>query len=233
MMQIPAFKQQELVYVLFQIYMPLMCLENVFTHYDLHGSNVLVYEPIPNQFIQYHYHMPDGTVISFKSKYIAKIIDYGRCFFDDDSNPGVDGSSSTIHNALCGIRQCNPACGTNKGYTFAQPLSANPSDDYHISSIVRNRSHDLILLNHLKQYTTPINAVIRRTVYDERFGTPERPNDYPNSIQTVTDACMALKEVIERRYVKSRNNSYFVGRTKIGDLHVYSNQTPMQYIPTP
>ena len=233
MMQIPAFKQQEMLYVLFQIYMPLMCLENVFTHYDLHGSNVLIYEPIQHQFIQYHYHMPDGTVVSFKSKYIAKIIDYGRCFYNDVTNPDIDGTSETVHSSLCRQRACRPACGTNQGYMFTQPLSANPSDDFHISSVVRNRSHDLILLNHLKRHTTPIDAVIGLTVYDERFGTPERANDYPNSIQTVTDACMALKEVIERHYVKSRNDTYHAGRTKIGDLHVYSNQTPMEYIPTP
>lgn len=233
MMQIPAFKQQEMVYVLFQIYMPLMCLENVFTHYDLHGSNVLIYEPIQHQFIQYHYHMPDGSVVSFKSQYIAKIIDYGRCFYNDVSNPDIDGTSETVHSSLCRQQECRPACGTNKGYMFTQPLSANPSDDFHISSVVRNRSHDLILLNHLKRHITPIDAVIALTVYDERYGTPERPNDYPNSIQTVTDACMAFKEVIERPYIKSRNDAYHAGRTKIGDLHVHCNQTPMVYIPTP
>ena len=231
MMQIPEFKQQEMVYVLFQIYMPLMCLENAFTHYDLHGSNVLIYEPIQHQFIQYHYHMPDGTVVSFKSKYIAKIIDYGRCFYNDVSNPDIDGTSETVHAALCRQRACRPDCGTNKGYMFTQPLSVNPSDDFHISSVVRNRSHDLILLNHLKQHTTPIDAVIGQTVYDEQFGTPERANDYPNSIQTVTDACMAFKEVIQRLNFKSRNDAYFLGRTKIGDLHVYSNQTPMDFLP--
>jgi hypothetical protein len=74
--------------------------------------------------------------------------------------------------------------------------------------------------------------VIALTVYDDQYGTPERPNDYPNSIQTVTDACMAFKSVIERHYIKSRNDAYFMGRTKIGDLHVY-NQRPMEYIPTP
>jgi len=84
------------------------------------------------------------------------------------------------------------------------------SDDFYISS-VRNRSHDLILLNHLKRHITPIDAVIGQTVYDEQFGTPERSNDYPNSIQTVTDACMAFKEVIEQPYIKSRNDTNHAG----------------------
>ena len=232
MMRNPEFVHQEMVYVLFQIYMPLMCLENVFTHYDLHDSNVLIYEPIPQHFIQYHYHMPDGTVVSFKSSYIAKIIDYGRCFYNDVSNPDIDGTSQTVHSSLCRQRECRPTCGIEKGYYFTQPLSANPSDDHYISSVVRNRSHDLILLKILKRTITPIDAVIALTVYDDQYGTPERPNDYPNSIQTVTDACMAFKSVIERHYIKSRNDAYFMGRTKIGDLHVY-NQRPMEYIPTP
>ena len=232
MMSNPEFVQQEMVYVLFQIYMPLMCLENVFTHYDLHSSNVLIYEPIQGQFIQYHYHMPDGSVVSFKSKYIAKIIDYGRCFYHDVSNPDIDGTSRTVHSSLCRRPECAPSCGTEKGYYFTQPLSAIPSNDHYISSVVRNRSHDLILLKNLKYRITNIDAVIALTVYDDAFGTPERPNDYPNSIQTVTDACMAFKAVIERHYFKSRNDAYFLGRTKIGDLHVY-NQRPMEYIPTP
>jgi hypothetical protein len=231
MLDSPEFVQQDLAYVIFQIYMPLMCLENTFTHYDLHLANVLMYEPIQNQFIHYHYHMPDGTVVSFKSNYIATIIDYGSCFFNDVTNPGVDGSSSTIHDELCKIQECRPNCGENKGYTYLQPLSF-PSNNY-MSSVVRNRSHDLRLLNILKREHTPIADVLSYVVYDAGYGTSERANDYPNSIQTVTDACLSFKDVIEEPDMKNRNDTYHEGKTKIGDLHVYSNQTPINFIPTP
>ena len=85
----------------------------------------------------------------------------------------------------------------------------------------------------LKQFRTPIDDVIRRVVYNKIYGTPERANNYPYSIQTVTDACMAFKEVIERPNMKNNNDTYYDGITKIGDLHVYSNQTPIKFIPTP
>ena len=35
----------DLIYILYQVYMPLAQLKNHFTHYDLHGENVLLYEP--------------------------------------------------------------------------------------------------------------------------------------------------------------------------------------------
>lgn len=77
------FNNNELVYTLFQIYMTLSCVAEKYTHFDLHTNNILIYEPVKNKYIEYHYHTKDGEV-SFKSKYITKIIDYGRCFFRDN-----------------------------------------------------------------------------------------------------------------------------------------------------
>lgn len=59
--------------------MPLATLANTFTHYDLHPSNVLLCEPVLGKY--YKYILNDRTVVEFKSKYIVKIIDYGRSFF--------------------------------------------------------------------------------------------------------------------------------------------------------
>ena len=69
----------ELMYVLFQLYIPLAQMKDTFTHYDLHWNNLHVYEPVPGKYIQYHYHLVPGMApVSFKSKYMLKIIDYGR-----------------------------------------------------------------------------------------------------------------------------------------------------------
>jgi hypothetical protein len=46
----------ELINILFQIYYCLVLIENEFTHYDLHASNVLIYKPIDGKYIQYCYH---------------------------------------------------------------------------------------------------------------------------------------------------------------------------------
>ena len=70
-----------LPYLLYQIYFALSKLKDNFTHYDLHTSNVMVYEPKRGHYIEYVYHLEDNTELRFKCPYLVKIIDYGRCFF--------------------------------------------------------------------------------------------------------------------------------------------------------
>ena len=74
-------KQQsiDLLTTLLQVYFTLSTLSNEFTHYDLHGRNVLLYKPKDNHYIYYHYKY-GGYEFSFRSQYLAKIIDYGRSF---------------------------------------------------------------------------------------------------------------------------------------------------------
>lgn len=79
------FIQNELLYVLFQIYYALYNVKGKFAHYDLHTENVLLYEPYKNEYIRFRYHI-DGNVYDFYSKYIVKIIDYGSSFTKDSTN---------------------------------------------------------------------------------------------------------------------------------------------------
>ena len=44
----------ELLNILCQVYLPLSELKETFTHYDLHHSNILIYEPYPDHYIEYH-----------------------------------------------------------------------------------------------------------------------------------------------------------------------------------
>ena len=69
------FLNYEIIGIIYQIYMPLFCLKNEFTHYDLHENNVLLYKPFSDSVMTYHYHFISGETVSFKSRYIAKIID--------------------------------------------------------------------------------------------------------------------------------------------------------------
>jgi hypothetical protein len=220
-----------------------MCLTDVFTHYDLHTDNVLIYEPIKGSFIHYHYHLVNGTVISFKSKYIAKIIDYGRSFFNDVENTTITGSSLKIHKKICTIKECNPNCGNDVGYEWLQAYRQNPADDYYISSITVNHSHDLRLIVIIKKFllTMPkstdknvlnLQKLMKKLKYVDRLGTPsnKNPND-KNGIYNSTGVCVALQEIIVMPDVEASNETVYAGMNKIGDLHMYMDGRPISFIP--
>jgi hypothetical protein len=109
------FIDEDLMNVLYQIYMPLSVMSENFTHYDLHESNVMI-EELPDIdgkqcYIEYEYkYVLDETSVKFKSKYKAKIIDYGRCFFNDPDDPSEYGSSKMIKQVLCSVNV--PDCKT-------------------------------------------------------------------------------------------------------------------------
>ena len=143
------FLENELINVLYQVYMPLATLANTFTHYDLHTSNILLYEPDIGKYIDYKYILNDGTIVHFKSKYIVKIIDYGRSFFNDQTNSDITGSSRNIYKTISGIENCNDNYGI-KDNTGFQNMEPDLGEFYYISSSTRNISHDLRLLFELK-----------------------------------------------------------------------------------
>lgn len=89
---------EKILYCMFQVYFALAALRKNFTHYDLHASNVIVYEPKPGHYIEYKYEFSDNTTVSFKSRYCVKIIDYGRCFFDNTNLFGYKTNASISAN---------------------------------------------------------------------------------------------------------------------------------------
>jgi hypothetical protein len=154
------FPSKSLLYVLYQIYMPLATLSETFTHYDLHAENILIYEPVAGKYIDYKYILEDGTIVEFKSRYIAKIIDYGRCFFNDESNKEITGSSKSIYESICkNIPECNGRsdgfpitytyCGEDQG--FSNFDESEYGLGHSINSSVRNITHDLLLLYRVKK----------------------------------------------------------------------------------
>uniref|UniRef100_A0A6C0JZP3 Protein kinase domain-containing protein n=1 Tax=viral metagenome TaxID=1070528 RepID=A0A6C0JZP3_9ZZZZ len=146
------FISEDLLNVLYQVYMPLAMLSTEFTHYDLHYNNVLLYEPVKGKYIHYHYHRSDYVgggppiITSFKCKYIAKIIDYGRCYFNDKENRGFTGSSNSLYTEVCSAPECI-MCGR---YTGFGKLTPRVSKDLAIHSFIcsqkSNQSHDLRFL---------------------------------------------------------------------------------------
>jgi len=218
------FMNFELLYILYQIYAPLSILSDVFTHYDLHANNIMLYTIEPYKYIEYNYHYDDRTV-TFNSIYIVKIIDYGRCFFKDtEYNP------EDIYKDLCRSKyrtnQCRD-CGKDSGFTWL-----NPSPYHFVSSQKRNMSHDLRLLYILQTYTPSYSMDILRLIFSVRYiqiyGTPEITGQNGEWICNVNDASQRIEQLIEMDLFK-KNNDYDPS-DKLGVMHIYSDGRPMEYI---
>jgi hypothetical protein len=233
-----AFIQNDLLSSLFQIYYPLSMLKNNFTHYDLHGDNVIMYKPVEGKYIQYHYHYPDGTKVSFKSQYISKIIDYGRSFFNMnpvEHYPGIMDSLG-YYNAVCTNPDCNhipEICGNGSGYLWMSPPSKKNS---YISSSTRNISHDLRLLKELRDETDPLKftdlrkKILSLVIYKDRYGTPEIVKSDKGRILNVTDVTSALRTLMTKKEYIIANEKYYSKMKKIGDLNIYPYRS-MTYTP--
>lgn len=231
-----TFVKNDLAYVLFHVYMALYTLGDTFTHYDLHSDNVLVYEPVKGKYIEYHYHLDNGTELVFRSPYIAKIIDYGRCYFNDKGN-----DSKTFWERMCKV--CvTPACGSGRGYGWLnKELDA---DNYFISSKTNNPSHDLRLLVYTRagvKYNTnrPLEHVMNSVIYGVKvkaayklYGTkPVKKSGLPSRIQNVSDAYKALLKHVNTADVMKLNEAIYGDESnRLGQLHVYHDHRPMRYV---
>ena len=194
------FLNNELLNILFQIYLPLSTLSNVFTHDDLHCNNILLYKPDNNKYIKFHYHLISGVKIIFKSQYIAKIIDYGNSYF-------IDGNISTekIYEKICLTSGCEDDCykySVNKEYK--RKLIIN----YLLSEIILDIQNNNEIINKekielLKNIQNNDINIICENIINSFF----YDNDTNNT-----------------------NDSYFNKYEKIGDLYVFQDGRKMEYI---
>lgn len=134
-----------LLTLLLQIYLPLGKLMNEFTHNDLHTNNILLYKVPNNKYIEMTYKLEDGTDITFKTKYIAKIIDYGRCYFKkgDISSEKYINLVKKYMAQIKGkpIRSITDDDLALVGYSFFENYLNE--DNFYISSLTGNISKDL------------------------------------------------------------------------------------------
>ena len=223
--------------LLFQVYFPLKIIKQEFTHYDLHGNNVLLYEPSPTEYIHYHYHY-GSRVVSFKSVYVAKIIDYGRSYFRDDAE-GI--SSSNILDEVCHEPSCNSRlirCGTNVGFSWL-----NPPAQSHILSSVVNRSHDLrlaySLTNRITRLSNPnitvnirriIESIRNQIVYTDTYGTAEKMVCPVRNICNVINMADKLAINLFTINVEDMFNQYYPGHIKLGDMTIYDDGRPLEFV---
>jgi hypothetical protein len=237
------FINYDIITVLYQVYMPLAQLVNVFTHYDLHINNVLLIEPVKGGYIDYYYHLDDGTITNFKSKYLAKIIDYGRSYFyEDESN-----NSRVIYNKICSTIECggsedNKDCGEDAGYSHLNE-ELEPGSFFYIVAQKVNKSHDLRLLNNLLKlfYKSESRIVLpsylkkflESVKYDTNWGSQIRESGSPVSINNVVDAFNALNKIINNDTFKTNNDNWHKTEKKlfkIGELHTYTDGRDVEFI---
>ena len=190
----------DLAKVLFILYHALDTLKSVFTHYDFHIKNVLIYE-LP-RVTEFRYEYPDG-VVTFKMKYLPKIIDYGRCYFNYDQNKNFKQlSSEDVRAKICSAEKCKP-CETQRGLQF---LTIDTFGDGHTQVRKKNISNDLRLLYMIDEYRLifddtaiqqELRALVARVKYDYKYSTSEQLESGGDEIYNVTDAHIALKRLVE------------------------------------
>ena len=249
MMAHDSFIETELLNILSQVYIPLYMLKDNFTHYDLHSENVLLYEPVVGKYIHYHYHLSNKLSVDFKSKYIAKIIDYGRSYFYHSDNL----NSAKLYKNVCDEKSCTQTCGDQKGFWAFGDSKQLPYTYWWITSKKRNMSHDLRLLFNINyQYTASFKRrkngqltakdniftdISNNIVYRDPNGTPELNDsrDYKLKINNVADAAKYIMSSMLKikRLPHLYVDAYSDPSNKIGDLHIYLDGRPMNFIKVP
>lgn len=227
----------ELPNILYQIYAPLADLHGMFTHYDLHTENVLLYSVPNGKYVQMTYTQRDGKVISFRTRYIAKIIDYGKSYFNDEAN-GFN--VERFYKDICDKRECLPDCGFNYGFSWFEDMD----DEYYISSRVPNKSHDLRLLSILGSIiptscfdlSNIISMSIKNTVkwdltYTNDYGTAPLESS-GTRINNVIDAAEKLGKMISNPFYQKQNQSLHNKKNEYaGELKIYiGHQREMEYV---
>jgi hypothetical protein len=234
--------------IFYQVFFVLDQLKDVYTHYDFHAGNVLMYKPFPgNVYMQMHYHnVETGKVISFPADRIAKIIDYGLNHFRTETE-----TSEQIIEQICQTPECGPFCGTERGFRFIKGKQGLASDQiglspqipdlndpyngyraYFIDPTVKNNSHDLRILYDFEFYTNHHSIQLPTVSNQTEFGFPESKDTFLGDsaipmISTVTDMCRFLEHTANEW---TQNLPYTSSWECGGDLHVYSDGRPYTFL---
>lgn len=210
-----------------QIYFPLCALAPMYTHYDLHDSNVFLYKPYTgNEYILMRYHDIDFRgnemgVYEFPSEYIVKIIDYGRNFFNNyDTN-----TNEILKNYVCPAPKCQPNCGEKQGYSIIQGDAHNIFNDfYEIMPNKPNKSHDLRFVNKYSQLYKHI-LQFDNLIYDNNYGTQEMQSDkyYPNTIFNIHDFLKILKNNINKWNSYKMSKKYDHTWKHVATIDIYND----------
>lgn len=212
---------------LYQVYYALNMLKDKFTHYDLHGGNVLVYKPFGTQkkYIRMRYHYGDGKpMVEFKTEYIVKIIDYGRCFVD------INGfTTNDFMDKVC--KACKPNCGDEDGYRMIQGSKnvKNISAKRGLDPTKLNNSQDLRLVENANFWNSILSSdsIPKMSVtYESEYSTlPASGNGSLGDIKSVVDMHDYLREhVMHHPATKEENDKkYNSSWTEAATMDIYDD----------
>lgn len=209
----PHFFIYDALYVFYQIYFTLNLMRKYFTHYDLHPDNIVLYEP--GGYIEYHYHLPKG-VVHFKSRYLVKLINYGKSHFIESQNY-YDKVSDKVNDQECtGFEMFKNKRNEN-------PLYANQSQDL---SLLKDYESLTKMKSHKNKYIQSFVDIFKDTVY-----TSTQDLTHDDKVRNVSDAELRFRALIQDPIRQRINDNSYEGFQKMGDLHVYTDKN-MEYIPS-
>jgi hypothetical protein len=255
----PSFVEEDLMLLLAQIYLPLSTIGNDFTHYDLHLDNVLLYEPAKGKCIEFYYNIAGGKELLFKCKYVAKIIDYGRCYFRGKTDPTA--RDDTVEYAMQSSEHMNErlrsVCSDFDSYGlkhFQSPTEYN----HYVSSIKPNISHDLRLLMHINLYriNSPMLYITRRVddpkvlklsdrlnnnqkiskfldmiKYKEFFGTPELKGITPNKLNNIHQVAEHILHLLNTSEFREKSDIVYRSSPVLGELTInLDSKEPAEFV---
>jgi hypothetical protein len=224
----------DLLIYFFQIFSCLTALKDCFTHYDLHGGNILLCnvnaDNSNNKYIKMIYHYLNGEKIEFYTNKIAKIIDYGSCYFNDQTE---NISSLNFLNITASIHKCNDI----NSYKQLQDNGYKCRTD-NICCSKKNISAELYLVKEfidllttfddftylLKENNMEELLMICENVKNNHNGeraTTEILVSESDKIQNIVDFQNNIKNLINRVEFQSKNNEYYIDKECIGQIEVW------------
>jgi hypothetical protein len=180
--------------------------------YDL--ENLMIYEPLKVYYFDYEYKLKDDTVVKFKSRYIAKIIDYGRAFFNDSTNTGITGSSRKINQTFMEIEdKCDDLKRLNDNFYFI-PAQKDVHSDLRILE-------GLSFIYNVRTYLPTLVDMCQRI----------RVSKYRS--HTTQMAFLELTQILKERQIKRQehNDKLYSTMESLGTLKIYQIDKKMKFIP--
>ena len=230
--------EYQLLQLLFQVYLPLSTMSDIFTHYDLHTDNVMLYDLGSSKCIQLKYHMNDGSLVSFKTHLLSKIIDYGRCFYYMNAND----NSKIIYKKAC--EKCAENCGYNQGYSWLASKEHKANIAF-IASRIPNQTHDLRVISELKlqekdssvdnkkpfmSRKSYIKDLFKKLKYNnssrrniKQYGAPPANSSNDGMIRNVIDAARFLGLALHTIEFVKANHDFYETRECVGILDIYES----------
>lgn len=218
--------------VMLQVYLPLACIAHTFTHTDLHAHNVGMYRPFGDErkYIQMHYHYGD-QIVSFRSAYIAKVIDYGRSAV---AAPGLN-TRAVMENYVCPASECGgeKSCGATDGYASFVKYSAASRGMVTADVSTPNYSTDLRLVMIMRTLLPghPFMQKVLKTLPEYPIESPNvalfakrEPLRTPIEYSNVYDVVAALLDLVPSVSKDTEQKIYPDAEWVCGaDMHVYSD----------